>query len=46
MKRKMRNLFRTILMWFTYPRELADAVNRAVTNEELDAVISDRRWRV
>ena len=43
MKRKIMNLVRTVLMWFTYPRELADAVNRAATNEDFDSVMMDRR---
>ena len=43
MKRKFMSLVRTVLMWFTYPRELADAVNRAVTNEDFDLMIVDRR---
>ena len=30
---------RTCLFWITYPRQLADAVNRAADWEELDSLL-------
>ena len=35
----MKELFRCILMCFTYPKRLAEAVNRAHDREELDLIL-------
>ena len=42
MKKRIRKFFNYVLMLFTYPRELADAVNCVASSEELDLVIDHR----
>ena len=39
---KAMTFVRALLMCFTYPKELADAVNRALTPEDMDDAIADR----
>lgn len=38
-KRGFLKFLRTCLFWLTYPRQLADAVNRAADWEELDGML-------
>ncbi len=40
-KEKLMKALNYGLLMFTYPRQLAEAVNRALTNEELDQFVSD-----
>ena len=43
MKRKLMNAYRIFLLLFSYPRRLADAVNRAANLEEFDELL-EAEW--
>lgn len=43
MKKKLLKAVRYFLLFFTYPKELADAVNRAATPEDLDEIVMELR---
>ena len=43
MKKKLVKLMRYCLMLFTYPKELAEAVNRVASPEELDEYVMEAR---
>lgn len=43
MKRKFIGLFRKLLLMFSYPKKIAEAVNRAATPEEFDEIL-EAEW--